>query len=188
MKNGANVESRTETGYRPIHVAAHFGNPSMVRFLIKQNAEVDVKTNQDYTPLHQAAQQGHAHVASALLDGNASHGARTNVINHLPPYSIFSFSFSIHLLSFLSYLLFIFKDGLTALNIAQKLGYISVIEVLKGLTYDNLAPCNKNWEEKYKVVAPESLQEASLMSDSDDEGGSYIFFFFFFTLLLFISF
>lgn len=82
VKNGANVESRTETGYRPIHVAAHFGNQSMVRFLLKQNAEVDVKTNQDYTPLHQAAQQGHAHVASALLDGNASHRARTNVSLH----------------------------------------------------------------------------------------------------------
>jgi ankyrin len=68
------------------------------------------------------------------------------------------------------------QDGLTALNIAQKLGYISVMEVLKGLYYDDVTLDNKNWEEKYKVIAPEILQETSLMSDSDDEGGcNYLF-------------
>lgn len=46
------------------------------------------------------------------------------------------------------------------------------MEVLKGLSYDTLAPDNKNWDEKYKVIAPESLQETSFMSDSDDEGGT----------------
>lgn len=61
---------------------------------------------------------------------------------------------------------------MTALNIAQKLGYISVIEVLKGLSYDSETQDNKNWEEKYKVIAPESLQETSFISDSDDEGGT----------------
>ncbi|XP_078037351.1 uncharacterized protein LOC144470273 isoform X2 [Augochlora pura] len=144
VKNNANVESETETGYRPIHVAAHFGNLSMIRFLLKHNADINVKTNQSYTPLHQAAQQGHAHIVTALLEGNASHKARTN-------------------------------DGLSALNIAQKLGYISVTEVLKGLPYDTLiikVPDNVNCVEKYRVIAPESLQETSFMSDSDDEGGS----------------
>lgn len=47
------------------------------------------------------------------------------------------------------------------------------MEVLKGLPYDSATPDNKNWEEKYKVIAPESLQETSFMSDSDDEGGTY---------------
>lgn len=46
------------------------------------------------------------------------------------------------------------------------------MEVLKGLSYDTLAPDNKNWDEKYKVIAPESLQETSFMSDSEDEGGT----------------
>lgn len=75
-----------------------------------------------------------------------------------------------------SYVYELFQDGLTALNIAQKLGYISVTEVLKGLSYDTLTPDNKNWEEKYKVIAPESIQETSFMSDSDDEGGIQISF------------
>lgn len=47
------------------------------------------------------------------------------------------------------------------------------MEVLKGLPYDSATPDNKNWEEKYKVIAPESLQETSFMSDSDDEGGAH---------------
>lgn len=46
------------------------------------------------------------------------------------------------------------------------------MEVLKGLPYDSMTPDNKNWEEKYKVIAPESLQETSFMSDSEDEGGT----------------
>jgi len=83
VKNGADVESQTETGYRPIHVAAHFGNLSMIRFLLKHSATIDVRTNQNYTPLHQAAQQGHAHIVTALLEGNASHKAQTNVSNIL---------------------------------------------------------------------------------------------------------
>lgn len=75
------MESETETGYRPIHIAAHFGNLSMIRFLLKHNANIDVRTNHNYTPLHQAAQQGHAHVVTALLEGNASHKAKTKVNN-----------------------------------------------------------------------------------------------------------
>lgn len=76
-------------------------------------------------------------------------------------------------------MIFGFQDGLTALNIAQKLGYISVMEVLKGLSYDGITPDNKNWEEKYKVIAPEMLQETSLMSDSEDEGGKWFCFAYF---------
>lgn len=47
------------------------------------------------------------------------------------------------------------------------------MEVLKGLPYDSVNPDNKNWEEKYKVIAPESLQETSFMSDSEDEGSMH---------------
>ena len=101
MKNGANVESKTETGYRPIHVAAHFGNLSMIRFLLKHNATIDVKTNQNYTPLHQAAQQGHAHIVSALLEGNASHKARTNV-------SMYTTMFHVIIISIIFHIVYVF--------------------------------------------------------------------------------
>lgn len=63
------------------------------------------------------------------------------------------------------------QQGQTALSIAQKLGYISVVETLKVVTEPSI-PTNvaTGAEEKYRVVAPETMQE-TFMSDSEDEGG-----------------
>ncbi|KAK9878033.1 hypothetical protein WA026_020661 [Henosepilachna vigintioctopunctata] len=55
----------------------------------------------------------------------------------------------------------------TPLNIAQKLGYITVIDTLKEVTNSTEAPSLS--EEKYRVVAPEAMQETYL-SDSEEEG------------------
>lgn len=57
------------------------------------------------------------------------------------------------------------------MGIANKLGYISVVEELKVVTeIDVTTTTTVNIEEKYKVVAPEAMQE-TFMSDSEDEGG-----------------
>lgn len=51
------------------------------------------------------------------------------------------------------------------------MGYISVVESLKVVTETNITTTTTvNIEEKYKVVAPEAMQE-TFMSDSEDEGG-----------------
>ena len=63
-----------------------------------------------------------------------------------------------------------FQNGQTALSIAQKLGYISVVETLKVVTDTVVTTTTTTVEEKYKVLAPESMQE-TFMSDSEDEGG-----------------
>ncbi len=49
-----------------------------------------------------------------------------------------------------------------------------MVEVLKNVTESGKAPtiAAGNTEEKYKVVAPETMQE-NFMSDSEDEGGKY---------------
>lgn len=61
------------------------------------------------------------------------------------------------------------QQGQTAMSIAQKLGYISVVETLKGVTeVTTITPLAS--DEKYKVVSPETMQE-TFMSDSEDEGG-----------------
>jgi ankyrin len=63
------------------------------------------------------------------------------------------------------------NTGQTALSIAQKLGYISVVETLKVVTDTVVTTTTTTTvEEKYKVLAPESMQE-TFMSDSEDEGG-----------------
>ena len=60
------------------------------------------------------------------------------------------------------------QNGLTALSIAQRLGYISVVEILRHITDVTVTPAAT--EDKYKVIAPETMQEAP-MSDSEEEGG-----------------
>ena len=61
-----------------------------------------------------------------------------------------------------------FQTGQTPLSIAQKLGYISVVEILKNIT--EVEAISGAHDEKYKVVSPETMQEAA-MTDSEDEGG-----------------
>ena len=71
--------------------------------------------------------------------------------------------------------LFCLQNGQTALSIAQRLGYISVVETLKVVTEQEITTTTTTTiEEKYKVLAPESMQE-TFMSDSEDEGGKQKF-------------
>ena len=62
----------------------------------------------------------------------------------------------------------IFQTGQTPLSIANRLGYISVVEILRHVTEVQVS--DKAQDEKYKVVSPETMQE-TLMTDSEDEGG-----------------
>ncbi|CAG9824123.1 unnamed protein product, partial [Phaedon cochleariae] len=140
LRAGADKDAPTKQGYTPLHVACHHGHIGMVRLLIEQGASVDKPTAAGYTALHQAAQQGHVLVISLLLKNKADPNALTN-------------------------------NGQTALGIANKLGYISVVEELKVVTETNITTTTTmSIEEKYKVVAPEAMQE-TFMSDSEDEGG-----------------
>ena len=62
----------------------------------------------------------------------------------------------------------VLQTGQTPLSIAQRLGYISVVEILRHVTEVQVP--DKAADEKYKVVSPETMQE-TLMTDSEDEGG-----------------
>lgn len=69
------------------------------------------------------------------------------------------------------------QQGQTPLNIAHRLGYISVVETLKVVSETTITTTTTSTiEEKYKVIAPESMQE-TFMSDSEDEGGNIKFLF-----------
>ncbi|GFS34065.1 ankyrin-3 [Nephila pilipes] len=143
VKNGAKIDPQTKAGYTPLHVACHFGQINMIRFLLQHGADVNATTSHGYTPLHQAAQQGHTLIINLLLEHKASPNTTTN-------------------------------QGQTALSIAQRLGYISVVETLKIVTETIVTTTTTTiTEEKYKVVAPETMQE-TFMSDSEDEGGDDI--------------
>lgn len=131
----------------------------MVKFLLKNKAQVESSTSLGYTPLHQAAQQGHTNIVNILLENKADPNAvttvRTVTIND---------KWQVQTTRL--------QTGQTPLNIAQKLGYITVIETLKLVTtITNITTTTTtNVEEKYRVQAPEAMQE-TFMSDSEEEGG-----------------
>uniref|UniRef100_A0A673CNP6 Ankyrin 3a n=1 Tax=Sphaeramia orbicularis TaxID=375764 RepID=A0A673CNP6_9TELE len=109
LNHGADVNPQTKMGYTPLHVACHYGNAKMANFLLQNHARVNGKTKNGYTPLHQAAQQGHTHIINLLLQ----HGASANELT-------------------------LVSNGNTALSIARRLGYISVVDTLRPMTDENL--------------------------------------------------
>ena len=64
------------------------------------------------------------------------------------------------------------QAGQTALAIAERLGYISVIDILRSVTNHELALASAPavaTGDKYSVQLPETMHDSSL-SDSDDDG------------------
>lgn len=86
-------------------------------------------------------------------------------------YNIFNLVCKCYTHCLMSVLLWL-QTGQTPLSIAQRLGYISVVEILKHIT-EVQVPQPGAQDEKYKVVSPETMQE-TLMTDSEDEGGQFI--------------
>ncbi|XP_012537405.2 ankyrin-2 isoform X2 [Monomorium pharaonis] len=174
IEHGANPNHKAKNGLTALHLCAQEDFIRVASILVKNGADVESQTETGYRPIHVAAHFGNLSMIRFLLKHNAAIDVRTNQ-NYTPLHQAAQQG-QAHIVTALLEGNASHKactnDGLTALNIAQKLGYISVMEVLKGLPYDNGTPDNKNWEEKYKVIAPESLQETSFMSDSEDEGGS----------------
>ncbi|XP_076239939.1 uncharacterized protein LOC143182656 isoform X2 [Calliopsis andreniformis] len=174
IEHGADPNHKSKNGLTALHLCAQEDFIKVASILVKNGANVESETETGYRPIHVAAHFGNLSMIRFLLKHNASIDVKTNQ-NYTPLHQAAQQGHA-HIVTALLEGNASHKartnDGLTALNIAQKLGYISVTEVLKGLSYDTLTPDNKNWEEKYKVIAPESIQETSFMSDSDDEGGS----------------
>ncbi|KAL2712742.1 ankyrin-2-like [Vespula squamosa] len=174
IEHGADPNHKAKNGLTALHLCAQEDFVRVASILVKNDANIESQTETGYRPIHVAAHFGNLSMIRFLLKHNAEIDVRT-AQNYTPLHQAAQQGHA-HVVSALLEGNASHKartnDGLTALNIAQKLGYISVMEVLKGMPYDNLVPDNKNWEEKYKVIAPESLQETSLMSDSDDEGAS----------------
>ena len=79
VDSGADCDAETKAGYTPLHVAAHFGQINMVKFLLANGVRVNVQNELGYSPLHQAAQQGHSQIVNLLLDANASPNTTANV-------------------------------------------------------------------------------------------------------------
>ncbi|XP_056101858.1 ankyrin-3 isoform X8 [Rhinichthys klamathensis goyatoka] len=81
--HNADVESKmmvnrtTESGFTPLHIAAHYGNINVATLLLNRGAAVDFKARNDITPLHVASKRGNANMVRLLLERGARIDART---------------------------------------------------------------------------------------------------------------
>jgi len=66
LKNGANVDSTTNSGYTPLHIAASIGDLKCIGVLLKYNANVKLKNDFGQTPC-QLAEQNSQKGAARLL-------------------------------------------------------------------------------------------------------------------------
>uniref|UniRef100_A0A8C5HEW6 Ankyrin-3-like n=1 Tax=Gouania willdenowi TaxID=441366 RepID=A0A8C5HEW6_GOUWI len=129
VNQGATIDPETKLGYTPLHVACHYGNVKMVNFLLKNQAKVNARTKSGYTALHQASQQGHTHIINLLLH----HGASPNQLTAV-------------------------SNGNSALSIARRLGYISVVDTLKVVTEETTFT---QVIEKHRMNVPETMNETT---------------------------
>ncbi|KAK7142512.1 hypothetical protein R3I94_012002 [Phoxinus phoxinus] len=81
--HNADVESKmmvnrtTESGFTPLHIAAHYGNINVATLLLNRGAAVDFMARNDITPLHVAAKRGNGNMVKLLLDRGSKIEAKT---------------------------------------------------------------------------------------------------------------
>ncbi|XP_034426421.1 ankyrin-3-like isoform X8 [Hippoglossus hippoglossus] len=81
--HNADVESKmmvnrtTESGFTPLHIAAHYGNINVATLLLNRGAAVDFKARNDITPMHVASKRGNGNMVRLLLERGAKIDART---------------------------------------------------------------------------------------------------------------
>ncbi|XP_073958636.1 uncharacterized protein isoform X7 [Choristoneura fumiferana] len=169
LEQGAAAGQQARNGLAALHLAAQEERVPVAQLLVKHGAEVDICTKGGYTPLHIASHYGQANMVRFLLENGASVKAQTthgytalhhaaqqghiNIVNILLEHKADANATT--------------TSGQTPLDIASKLGYVTVMETLKEVSEPSLAPAT---QDKYKVVAPETMLE-TFMSDSEEEGG-----------------
>ncbi|XP_060807559.1 ankyrin-2 [Amyelois transitella] len=169
LEHGAEVDQQAKNGLAALHLAAQEDRVPVAQLLVKNGAEVDICTKGGYTPLHIASHYGQANMVRFLLENGASVKAQTthgytalhhaaqqghiNIVNILLEHKSDANATT--------------TNGQTPLDIASKLGYVTVMETLKEVSEPSMAPAS---QDKYKVVAPETMLE-TFMSDSEEEGG-----------------
>uniref|UniRef100_A0A8C2IJ27 Ankyrin 2a, neuronal n=1 Tax=Cyprinus carpio TaxID=7962 RepID=A0A8C2IJ27_CYPCA len=71
------VNRTTESGFTPLHIAAHYGNVNVATLLLNRGAAVDFTARNGITPLHVASKRGNTNMIALLLDREAQIDAKT---------------------------------------------------------------------------------------------------------------
>ncbi|XP_045072109.1 ankyrin-2-like, partial [Coregonus clupeaformis] len=71
------VNRTTESGFTPLHIAAHYGNVNVSTLLLNRGAAIDFTARNGITPLHVASKRGNTNMVALLLDRGAQIDAKT---------------------------------------------------------------------------------------------------------------
>ncbi|XP_050752008.1 ankyrin-2 isoform X2 [Gymnogyps californianus] len=71
------VNRTTESGFTPLHIAAHYGNVNVATLLLNRGAAVNFTARNGITPLHVASKRGNTNMVKLLLDRGGQIDAKT---------------------------------------------------------------------------------------------------------------
>uniref|UniRef100_A0A669DBR1 Ankyrin 3 n=1 Tax=Oreochromis niloticus TaxID=8128 RepID=A0A669DBR1_ORENI len=164
LTKNANVNVCNKSGLTPLHLAAQEDKVNVAEVLLNHGADVNPQTKMGYTPLHVACHYGNAKMANFLLHNHARVNGKTK--NGYTPLHQAAQQGHTHIINLLlqnGASANELTNGNTALSIARRLGYISVVDTLRPVTDENLSA-----SEKHKINVPETMNE--FLDMSDDEG------------------
>ncbi|XP_076007215.1 ankyrin-1-like [Genypterus blacodes] len=163
----ANVNLGNKSGLTPLHLVAQEGHIGIADILVKQGASVYAATRMGYTPLHVACHYGNIKMVKFLLQQQANVNSKTRLC-YTPLHQAAQQGHT-------DIVTLLLKhgaqpnetttNGTSALAIAKRLGYISVIDVLKLVTDETVSVTTT---EKHRMSFPETVDE--ILDVSEDEG------------------
>uniref|UniRef100_A0A286XZN2 Ankyrin 3 n=1 Tax=Cavia porcellus TaxID=10141 RepID=A0A286XZN2_CAVPO len=181
LEYGADANAVTRQGIASVHLAAQEGHVDMVSLLLSRNANVNLSNKSGLTPLHLAAQEDRVNVAEVLVNQGAHVDAQTKVspflllstkiidFNGYTPLHQAAQQGHTHIINVLlqnnASPNELTVNGNTALAIARRLGYISVVDTLKVVTEETVTSTTVT--EKHKMNVPETMNEVLDMSDDE---------------------
>ncbi|XP_074494047.1 ankyrin-1a isoform X4 [Sebastes fasciatus] len=163
----ANVNLGNKSGLTPLHLVAQEGHVGIADILVNQGASVYAATRMGYTPLHVSCHYGNIKMVKFLLTQQANVNSKTR-LEYTPLHQAAQQGHT-------DIVTLLLKhgaqpnetttNGTSALAIAKRLGYISVIDVLKLVTEENVSMTTT---EKHRMSFPETVDE--ILDVSEDEG------------------
>uniref|UniRef100_A0A672PQJ3 Ankyrin 3 n=1 Tax=Sinocyclocheilus grahami TaxID=75366 RepID=A0A672PQJ3_SINGR len=183
LQKRAPPDAAGKSGLTPLHVAAHYDNQKVALLLLDQGSSPHAAAkfclhfylieysvgleNSGLTPLHLAAQEDKVNVSEVLVNHGATIDPETKVMtSHTNWVSIFYGDSPWNTHTHTHTLQCKGLNGNTALAIARRLGYISVVDTLKVVTEEMHTTVTVT--EKHKLNVPETMNE--FLDMSDDEG------------------